>query len=42
MRPHQWVFVLAPLVFAHGLLSPGMLQRGAAAFACFYAASSAV
>jgi 4-hydroxybenzoate polyprenyltransferase len=45
MRPTQWVknlFVLAPLVFAHGLLSPSLLARGLAAFAAFCAASSAV
>jgi 4-hydroxybenzoate polyprenyltransferase len=45
LRPHQWsknLFVLAPLVFAHGLLSPVLLGRGLAAFAAFCAASSAV
>jgi 4-hydroxybenzoate polyprenyltransferase len=45
LRPHQWsknLFVLAPLVFAHGLLSPLLLGRGLAAFAAFCAASSAV
>ena len=45
MRPHQWpknLFVLAPLVFAHGLVSPLLLGRGIAAFAAFCAASSAV
>lgn len=45
LRPHQWaknLFVLAPLVFAHGLLSPLLVGRGAAAFAAFCAASSAV
>jgi len=45
MRPHQWaknLFVLAPLVFAHGLLRPAMLTFGSAAFFCFCAASSAV
>lgn len=45
LRPHQWsknLFVLAPLVFAHGLLSPVLIGRGLAAFAAFCAASSAV
>lgn len=45
MRPAQWaknLFVLAPLVFAHGLLFGDLLLRGAVAFACFCAASSAV
>jgi 4-hydroxybenzoate polyprenyltransferase len=45
LRPHQWaknLFVLAPLVFAHGLLMGGVLLRGLVAFACFCAASSAV
>lgn len=45
LRPHQWaknLFVLAPLVFAHGLLSPLLVGRGIAAFAAFCAASSAV
>ena len=45
MRPAQWAkngFVLAPLVFAHGLAQPGMLARGLAAFVSFCAASSAV
>jgi 4-hydroxybenzoate polyprenyltransferase len=45
LRPHQWaknLFVLAPLVFAHGLLVGDLLLRGLAAFACFCAASSAV
>lgn len=45
MRPAQWAkngFVLAPLVFAHGLAQGEMLARGLVAFACFCAASSAV
>lgn len=45
LRPHQWaknLFVLAPLVFAHGLVSPLLVGRGLAAFAAFCAASSAV
>ena len=45
LRPHQWaknLFVLAPLVFAHGLASPLLVGRGLAAFAAFCAASSAV
>lgn len=45
LRPHQWaknLFVLAPLVFAHGLKSPLLVGRGVAAFAAFCAASSAV
>lgn len=45
LRPHQWaknLFVLAPLVFAHGLASPLLAGRGLAAFAAFCAASSAV
>ena len=45
MRPAQWaknLFVLAPLVFAHGLSRPSLAAAGAVAFACFCAASSAV
>jgi len=45
MRPSQWaknLFVLAPLVFAHGLMQPATLAAGFVAFACFCAASSAV
>jgi 4-hydroxybenzoate polyprenyltransferase len=45
LRPAQWaknLFVLAPLVFAHGLASPGLVGRAALAFALFCAASSAV
>ena len=45
MRPTQWaknLFVLAPLVFAHGLLAPVLIGRAALAFAAFCAASSAV
>ncbi len=45
MRPAQWaknLFVLAPLVFAHGLLSGALVGRGLAAFGAFCAASSAV
>ena len=45
LRPTQWaknLFVLAPLVFAHGLLFGDLLARGLAAFASFCAASSAV
>jgi len=45
MRPAQWaknLFVLAPLVFAHGLVSPALVGRALAAFAAFCAASSAV
>jgi 4-hydroxybenzoate polyprenyltransferase len=45
LRPAQWaknLFVLAPLVFAHGLTSRELLGRGIAAFAAFCAASSAL
>jgi len=45
MRPAQWaknLFVLAPLVFAHGLVSVHLVGRALAAFAAFCAASSAV
>jgi len=45
LRPAQWaknLFVLAPLVFAHGLLAGDLLLRGVVAFVCFCAASSAV
>lgn len=45
LRPTQWaknLFVLAPLVFAHGLLFEELVVRGLVAFACFCAASSAV
>jgi 4-hydroxybenzoate polyprenyltransferase len=45
LRPHQWaknLFVLAPLVFAHGLASPLVVGRGLVAFVAFCAASSAV
>jgi len=45
LRPAQWAkntFVLAPLVFAGGLVAPGALARALAAFATFCAASSAV
>lgn len=45
MRPAQWaknLFVLAPLVFAHGLVSAMLVGRALLAFAAFCAASSAV
>ena len=45
LRPAQWVknlFVLAPLVFAHRLDDPLLLERAALAFLAFCAASSAV
>jgi 4-hydroxybenzoate polyprenyltransferase len=45
MRLHQWpknAFVLAPLVFGGGLLSPDAAMRAALAFAVFCCASSAV
>jgi 4-hydroxybenzoate polyprenyltransferase len=45
LRPAQWVknlFVLAPLVFAHRLDDPRLLERAALAFALFCAAASAV
>lgn len=45
LRPAQWaknLFVLAPLVFGHGLLSATALLRGIGAFVAFCAASSLV
>lgn len=45
LRPAQWaknLFVLAPLVFAQGLLEGDRLLRGVVAFAIFCAASSTV
>jgi 4-hydroxybenzoate polyprenyltransferase len=45
MRPAQWaknLFVLAPLVFAHGLRQVGVLESGLIAFVAFCATSSAV
>lgn len=45
LRPAQWaknLFVLAPLVFGHGLLSATALLRGLSAFVAFCAASSLV
>lgn len=45
LRPAQWaknLFVLAPLVFGHGLLAPAALLRGLGAFAAFCATSSLV
>jgi len=45
MRPAQWaknLFVLAPLVFAHGLVSAPLVGRAFVAFAAFCAAASAV
>jgi 4-hydroxybenzoate polyprenyltransferase len=45
LRPAQWaknLFVLAPLVFAHGLSAPRTLGRGLLAFAAFCAAASAL
>ena len=45
LRPAQWaknLFVLAPLVFGHGLLVPAALLRGLGAFAAFCATSSLV
>jgi 4-hydroxybenzoate polyprenyltransferase len=45
LRPRQWaknLFVLAPLVFAHGLTDTAALGRGLLAFAAFCAAASAV
>jgi len=44
LRPLQWVknaFVLAPAVFAYGLLNPAVLGRAAVAFAAFCCAASA-
>lgn len=45
LRPHQWaknLFVLAPLVFGHGLLRGDLLLTGLLATASFCAGSSAV
>lgn len=45
LRPAQWaknLFVLAPVVFAHGLREPRTLGHGLLAFAAFCAASSAL
>jgi decaprenyl-phosphate phosphoribosyltransferase len=45
MRPHQWVknlFVIAPLVFAKGLLDAPMVLRTAAAFLLFSLAASSI
>ena len=45
LRPSQWaknLFVLAPVVFAHGLRAPRTLGHGLLAFAAFCAASSAL
>ena len=45
MRPHQWVknlFVIAPLVFAKGLLDVHMVARVLAAFALFSVAASSI
>ena len=45
LRPAQWaknLFVLAPIVFAHRLEEPRLLERAALAFALFCAGASAV
>jgi 4-hydroxybenzoate polyprenyltransferase len=45
LRPAQWsknLFVLAPLVFAEGLVDPSLVGRGLLAFAVWSAAASAV
>ena len=45
MRPHQWVknlFVVAPLVFAKGLMDLAMVGRTAVGFALFCLAASSI
>jgi 4-hydroxybenzoate polyprenyltransferase len=45
LRPAQWaknLFVLAPLVFAEGLVDPALVSRGLLAFAVWSAAASSV
>jgi 4-hydroxybenzoate polyprenyltransferase len=45
MRPHQWVknlFVIAPLVFAKGLMNEAMVLRTLAGFALFCLAASSI
>jgi 4-hydroxybenzoate polyprenyltransferase len=45
MRPHQWVknlFVIAPLVFAKGLMHEAMVLRTLAGFALFCLAASSI